>query len=180
MFLCFSLDISSDKTRVAMISSAGSISISLDNSSMSQASVHSAIDSLASPSSPKREMASSLKVATNMLKNEGRDNVPEFMLMAVFGESGSQNYAKYTAALAQHSGIHVFTWGFGAAYADNGVLGDAGKELGFLAKDGASVFKQPDLNDVTSSEVSKAICDGRFQLLFYCKVPKVQDIYLVL
>ena len=178
MFLCFSLDISSDKTRVAVISSAGSISISLDNSSMSQASVHSAIDSLVSPSSPEREMASSLNVATNMLKNEGRNNVPKFILMAVFGESGNQNYAKFAAAFAQHSGIHVFTWGFGAAYADNGVLGDAGKELRFFAKDGASAFKQPDINDdVTSSDVSKAICDGRFQLLFYCKVPKVQDIY---
>ena len=164
----YSLDIAPGSTRVAVIPSVGQVPFALNftDASMSQATVHAAIDSLVLSSSSLREMADPLQAATTMLKVYGRSNVPKFILMAVFGESENPIRSKYSAAFAAQNSVDVdiFTWGFGANY---GSSGPALAELEFVAKDGDSSFTQPDFTtDISSSAVSDAVCDCKFKLRF--------------
>ena len=171
--LFFSLDIAPGSTRVAVIASAGQVPVALhlNNTSMSQAVVHAAIDSLVLSSPPQlREMAYPLQAATAMLNEDGRSSLPKFILMAVFGESENPIRSKYRAAFAAQNSVDVdiFTWGFGVNY---GSTGPALAELEFVAKDGDSSFTQPDFTtDISSSAVSAAVCDCKFKIYCWMKI----------
>ena len=172
-YFLFSLEIAPDKTRVGVIPSALIPPIStippvlhLNDTSMSQGTVHSAVDSLElSVQTGQREMALSLMTAIKLIETQGRVKIPKMILMAVYGESQNQHQVKLAAAVAEHYKIHIFTLGFGPKYANDVVSDPALEELEFLAKDGNSMFRQPVFTDIASSDLSKAICEGRFQLM---------------